>query len=67
MPNGVITILRQVCPRIRFEHMNPRLCNIQVDSEGYIERQVNEAHVDFANCLIGGGVLSGGAVQVKID
>lgn len=66
MPSGMITILRQTCPFIRFETINPVLCKVNVEVEGAIEKQVDESHVDFANCLIGGGVLRNGTVQEEI-
>lgn len=62
----MITILRQTCPFIRFEDINPPLINVRVESTGFIEQQIGEAHVDFANNFIGGGVLGHGTVQEEI-
>jgi poly(ADP-ribose) glycohydrolase len=42
------------------------LIDVKVELEGFIEEQLNEAHVDFANSRIGGGVLTHGAVQEEI-
>lgn len=60
----MITILRQTCPFLRFEEINPALIDVKVETDGFIEAQTNEAHVDFANNFIGGGVLTHGTVQV---
>jgi poly(ADP-ribose) glycohydrolase len=39
---------------------------VTAEADGSIEKQENEAHVDFANCFIGGGVLTSGLVQEEI-
>ena len=64
VPNGMITILRQNCPIIRFEEIDPPFSKVNVEVSGLIEAQKGEAHIDFANSFIGGGVLTHGAVQV---
>jgi poly(ADP-ribose) glycohydrolase len=66
VPTGMITILRQQCPRIRFEDIDPPISDVKVELTGFIEDQFEEAHVDFANNFIGGGVLSSGTVQEEI-
>ena len=43
------------------------LTNLKIDNEGRIEdAEYNTLKVDFANKMLGGGVLSGGCVQEEI-
>ena len=42
------------------------MLNVQVNANNTIESIRRSAHTDFANALIGGGVLSNGAVQEEI-
>jgi hypothetical protein len=42
------------------------LLPLRAHSNGTIEEVPGAMHVDFANCFIGGGVLSGGCVQEEI-
>ena len=68
MPTGVLTFTRQVCSDPpQWDKCTANLTKLHVTSEGTIE---DDGHgmlqVDFANCYVGGGVLSSGCVQEEI-
>ncbi|KAI6185438.1 CBN-UNC-1 protein [Aphelenchoides besseyi] len=66
MPEGMITILRQSTCSIDFSLWDASLADVFLDNDNVIENCIDEAHVDFANKLIGGGVFSQGCLQEEI-
>ncbi|KAI6213099.1 hypothetical protein M3Y94_00109900 [Aphelenchoides besseyi] len=66
MPEGMITILRHSTRNTDFNLWDANLVDVFFENENSIENCIDEAHVDFANKFIGGGVLLKGCVQEEI-
>ncbi|XP_046860470.1 poly(ADP-ribose) glycohydrolase-like [Xenia sp. Carnegie-2017] len=70
MPEGTLSFQRQVLHQDEIPNWGRRkttLTNLRAVSEGTIEDNApGMLQVDFANCLVGGGVLSRGCVQEEI-
>eukprot|EP00045_Choanoeca_perplexa_P006235 m.52931 g.52931 ORF g.52931 m.52931 type:complete len:443 (+) comp13532_c0_seq4:218-1546(+) len=69
--SGNLVIVRQVTPAAMttaeaWSSSQLPLQPIEVDDSGMIEDHPNTIQVDFANAMIGGGVLCGGNVQEEI-
>ena len=67
-PAGCVTFRRQQLEQpYEWSLKESTLTNLKIDNEGRIEdAEYNTLKVDFANKMLGGGVLSGGCVQEEI-
>lgn len=68
-PTHNVTFLRkyiQASDCVNWRESQKTLVNIHVFEDGFIEDQTDSLQVDFANRMIGGGVLGSGCVQEEI-
>lgn len=66
---GIVKVRRQVLDPQQvypWSTSSSAMLNVQVNANSTIESVRRSAHTDFANALIGGGVLGNGAVQEEI-
>lgn len=69
MEEGIVKVRRQVLDPQQvypWSTSSSAMLNVQVNANNTIESIRRSTHTDFANALIGGGVLSNGAVQEEI-